>query len=415
MVGVTAALLAAVVVIVLIGIASALRRRLVDERSSVRDYQQTIDTLRHLSDRRRGAEAVPPGPAHEPAAFPQVSPQAPAGGPPPQTTPPQTTPPPPVPALPAPVGAASARHGGAGNGRGSRPAQRRRTSKLIASTSAAAVAEASSGRRAAYARRPGSPPVSMRVPSPPEAADDQTPAVPEAPTTPPPTAPATDPPTDAPAVTPGATPQRVTAAAAVRQLAATGNRYGARPARPSMPGAQRPERRGLLLTVAAVVLVGVVTGVAVAEAPSHPPSARSATTSTSGAHRSSGAGGGQGGKTTSSRTGSSSPGSASPGANGLDPVTSSSSSATYRVSGAPYTVVVATTTGPCWVEATDTTTGRVLWEGTLAPGNSRSIPATAGLLLRLGNSLAASITEGGRSVHLPPGAGDVFDLTFEVL
>ncbi|HMK99931.1 MAG TPA: hypothetical protein VK428_07070, partial [Acidimicrobiales bacterium] len=53
----TAALLAAVVIVLGAAAAGALRHRLADERSSVRDYQHTLDTLRHLSDRRAQAEA----------------------------------------------------------------------------------------------------------------------------------------------------------------------------------------------------------------------------------------------------------------------------------------------------------------------------------------------------------------------
>ena len=212
-----------------------------------------------------------------------------------------------------------------------------------------------------------------------------------------------------------AAPGPVTAADAVRQLAVAGNRYGTRSARPSMPGPKRAEPRRLWWTAAAVVVIGAVTGVAVAEAPAHPGSSTKANSATSAPSRRSAptshtsTGGGP------SSTGAKNIPGALVGPSGLDPVTSSTSAATYRVAGAPYTVVVSTTTGACWIEATDTTTGRVLWEGTLSPGASQSIPANDGIVLRLGNSLAASVTEGGQSVRLPPGAGDVFELTFEVL
>ncbi|MDE3085985.1 MAG: DUF4115 domain-containing protein [Acidobacteriota bacterium] len=45
-------LLVAFGLVVVAALAAGLRRRLADERNSVRDYQQTLETLRHLSERR---------------------------------------------------------------------------------------------------------------------------------------------------------------------------------------------------------------------------------------------------------------------------------------------------------------------------------------------------------------------------
>jgi hypothetical protein len=51
MVGMTLLLVAAGLVVVAV-VGGGLRHRLVDERHSVRDYQQTLETLRHLSEHR---------------------------------------------------------------------------------------------------------------------------------------------------------------------------------------------------------------------------------------------------------------------------------------------------------------------------------------------------------------------------
>jgi len=77
-------------------------------------------------------------------------------------------------------------------------------------------------------------------------------------------------------------------------------------------------------------------------------------------------------------------------------------------------VTVSTTSGPCWLEATDASNGQLLWAGTLAPGQSQTVSSPAGLQLRLGNSPVTTVTEGGQVVNLPAGASVVFDLDFQV-
>lgn len=196
---------------------------------------------------------------------------------------------------------------------------------------------------------------------------------------------------------------------AVRQLVATGARYGSGPRRLTMPRARRADRRPLLATVTAVVVVGTLTGVAVALHPAPGPSSPGAVDhggATVGAVAKSST-------STKAPTGKpTSPKKPAPsGPHGLAPVTASTTEATYDVPGAPYSVTLSAS-GPCWAEAVDVSTGQVVWEGTLEAGQSETVPATTGLFLRLGNTPAVTVTAGGQTVQLPAGYATVFDLTF---
>jgi hypothetical protein len=351
---VTAALLVAVVVVVALVLAGALRRRLVDERTSVRDYHQTLETLRHLSDQRRAAqqEPSPQGASSQEPSSQEPSSHRPAESP--------------------SAAQAALLATGAGTGRSrvpARPADPRRGARRR--------------RSAAYVTRSAAPAVSVRVDAPPARA--------------------------APA------DRRAPGADAVRQLAAARSRFGPASTRPSTLSPGRGGRRRWLATAAAAVVIGAVTAVAVAEAPSRSPSSparSSAASGTSGSPRRAGPAGARSGASSPASRPKTAPARAAPPT--LDPVTASSTEATYQVRSAPYTVVVTAVSGPCWMEATSSATGQVLWEGTLQPGTSQSIPAGDGLVLRLGNSPAVTVTEGGQAVRLPTGAADVIDLTFEV-
>jgi len=235
----------------------------------------------------------------------------------------------------------------------------------------------------------------------------------------PPEDPVDDPPSPvSPAPSPTGASGPVGAADTVRRLAAARNLRGQRSVDRSMPAANHAQRRAWLWTAAAVVVIGVITGVAVAEAPSHPSSSgQKAAKSISGVGRRATPSPRQRANPSSSKA--KAPGKAStvPPHNvpaGLVAISSSSTAATYEVSDAPFTVTVATSGGPCWLEATDSSDGQLLWEGTLAPGESQAIASPAGLVLRLGNSPVTTVTEGGQVVSLPAGAAVVFDLTFQV-
>ena len=391
----TSALLVAVFVVVGLGVtAGAIRRRFGTERSSVRDYHQTLETLRHLSESRASVEASGRASASSPSPGSNGSRaggRSRAGG----TGRGANGNAAAVDAgVSAPVaqtaGSSDAAEGGNGvrAGAGTRRGSKGRPTTLLASSGVKA------GRAPVLAERSGPPAVSVPVAEPVEAA-----------------------PVDPPAASPGDSaaagpphPHRISAADAVRELVAARNLYGPGPSRPTMPSPRGTDRSRLVWTVAAVVVIGVVIGLVLAKVPSHSPSTAASThRSTTGAPRSAApTARTSSGKPSTSSTGSSSTHGVT---NGLDPVTSSSTAASYRVPSTPYTLTV-DATGPCWVEATNSSTGQVLWTGTLHAGDSQVVPASSEVLLRLGDALNVTLAVSGQAVHLPPGFSPTIDLTF---
>ncbi len=155
-------------------------------------------------------------------------------------------------------------------------------------------------------------------------------------------------------------------------------------------------RTRLLPVVGAAVVLAVVVAVALVLAPSHP--------NTTAQHRSS-----PPRKTSTHRRHSHTTVTAPPD---VRPTAATAVSATYGVPSTGYTVELQAT-GPCWVEATATSTGDVVWTGTLASGQSRSIPATGSLLLRLGAADDVSVTLNGEPVIMPVGFHSPFDMSFD--
>ena len=64
--------------------------------------------------------------------------------------------------------------------------------------------------------------------------------------------------------------------------------------------------------------------------------------------------------------------------------------------------------------ATQASTGKVEWTGTVDPGASRSISVAGTLIVRLGAPTDASVTMDGRPVQLPTGFRSPFEMTFQV-
>jgi hypothetical protein len=147
--------------------------------------------------------------------------------------------------------------------------------------------------------------------------------------------------------------------------------------------------------VAAVVVLGIVVGIALALAPPHhkgaPPHRTSSPPKTSVPPRL---------NTTV------------PPPPQIRPTAATSSTAAYSAPATPYTVALRAT-GPCWVEATQMATGHVVWTGTLASGQAQSIPATGSLFLRLGAADDVGVTLNGEQVALPAGFQSPFDMSFE--
>ena len=84
----------------------------------------------------------------------------------------------------------------------------------------------------------------------------------------------------------------------------------------------------------------------------------------------------------------------------------------YTAPDSAYTVELSAT-GPCWILATETATGKVLWTGTMEAGQIQQIPATGSLVIRLGAAFVVTVTLNGEPVTLPAGHASPFDVSFQ--
>jgi len=91
--------------------------------------------------------------------------------------------------------------------------------------------------------------------------------------------------------------------------------------------------------------------------------------------------------------------------------TSTAITASYSAPTTGYTIGLAAN-GLCWVEATETSTGTVVWTGTLQTGQTKAIAASGNLVVRLGAANDVAVTLNGVPVVLPPGFASPFDMTF---
>jgi len=331
MVAMTTVLVAGVVVLIGAMAARVLWRRDAGERHSVQEHQHTLETLRHMADRRQDAERKV-GPRRRPrsAAPGPVTPADPAAS----ADPARFADPA---ASAGPAGPTGRRATGAAPTKGARrrgrPVGRASSAKIETSRREALVFvdDALAGPAASAARGP---------------------------------------------LTNGRPPSMLTA-----------GRFepGVRPRPP------------LVVVVAVVVLAAVALGVALTW--SSPP-ARRATTTTAAGRRPVTAG--SGGRA-----------SALPAGTTLTPAVETADTATYRAPPAPYTVVL-DASGSCWVLATDTATGTVLWTGTMAGGQSRSLSASGDLAVRLGAASDVRVSMDGTPVQLPSGFQSPFTMTFQV-
>jgi hypothetical protein len=329
-------------------------RRSADERQSVRDYHQTLETLRHLSNRNAG-EALrqtpgqaPRGPRRQPdpsrrdrestgGGSPTTGGPAPAGDP---RTPADT-------ALDGGAGAPAISRSGTLVGRSGSP-------RNGSAADVVASARDGGGRK------------TMAF------GDDAA----------------------------GSSP--IAASATVSELASGRALYRQR--RPAHSGSPLQPRRRSLLTATTVVVLAAVVAVAIALAPSrssHRPAASSSRTTS--AHSS--------GPSTKSGSSSHARKTPTPAPQTLQPVTSSADAAAYTAPAGAYSVELAAS-GPCWILATEITTGKVLWTGTLGAGDIRQIPATGGLSVRIGAD-NVTVALNGKPVTLPAGHQSPFNLTFQ--
>jgi cytoskeleton protein RodZ len=97
----------------------------------------------------------------------------------------------------------------------------------------------------------------------------------------------------------------------------------------------------------------------------------------------------------------------------LQPATTQTGGATYAV-GRPQFALVLETTGACWVQLRSGQTGPVVFQGTLAAGESRTFPGQGPMWLRVGNAAALAVRVDGSTVTMPHDPGLVYNLLFQV-
>jgi len=95
----------------------------------------------------------------------------------------------------------------------------------------------------------------------------------------------------------------------------------------------------------------------------------------------------------------------------LTPSEPTAFSAKYSAPSSTYTVAV-DASAPCWVLATDPSSGHVEWAGTVVPGTPHSLAVTGSVVVQLGAPSDASVTMDGQPVQLPTGFRSPFNLTF---
>ena len=94
------------------------------------------------------------------------------------------------------------------------------------------------------------------------------------------------------------------------------------------------------------------------------------------------------------------------------PTTASAHTASYVVGPSSYSLNIAATTGECWVDVTNSTTGSVLFTTTLQAGQSHAITATGPVTVIAGAPAVFTATINGSPVTLPPGNQAPFTLHF---
>ena len=179
----------------------------------------------------------------------------------------------------------------------------------------------------------------------------------------------------------------------------------------------RPKRLGALIAFAAVVVLIVVLIVAGMHsntpAPKHPTSGTATTVTSAPTHPQSrphsGATGTNGQKSHKKPAATTTT---------LAPIVSapaptSPNLANYQVGVASYALVLSATSGDCWVSATNTSTGEVLFTGVLTAGGSHTVAATGPVTVVAGAPAAFAATVNGVAVQLPFGFQAPFTMKFE--
>jgi Domain of unknown function (DUF4115) len=169
--------------------------------------------------------------------------------------------------------------------------------------------------------------------------------------------------------------------------------------RSSRPPSRVPAVLGILL-VLVLVVVGIVLAV---DKGHHSASPASHSHKTTVSHRS----------TTSSVsvTTSTVPPTTAPPSLQPEQATATAQSATYTAPDAPYDLTL-TSSGACWVYASEASTGAVLWTGVLQAGQVQSLNATGQVTVKLGHANTLAVKVNGVAVDYPTQYQAVFTLQF---
>jgi hypothetical protein len=175
----------------------------------------------------------------------------------------------------------------------------------------------------------------------------------------------------------------------------------------------RPKRLGALIALAAVVILIVVLFVAGMHSNNsphrHPTSGTATTVTTAPTHSRSHPGTAGANRPKSHKT--------SVTTTTVAPVVSapaptSPNVANYQVGVSSYSLALSATSGDCWVSATNTSTGDVLFSGVLAAGQSHTISASGPVTVVSGAPAAFAATVNGVPAQLPFGFQAPFTMMF---
>jgi hypothetical protein len=94
------------------------------------------------------------------------------------------------------------------------------------------------------------------------------------------------------------------------------------------------------------------------------------------------------------------------------PQSGTARSATYGVGSTNYTLTFSATTGLCWVDVTNTTSGATLFEKTLQPGEQSSLAVSGPVTVVIGAPTVLGLLVNGSAVALPSGFHTPYTVNF---
>ena len=94
------------------------------------------------------------------------------------------------------------------------------------------------------------------------------------------------------------------------------------------------------------------------------------------------------------------------------PQQSTARNATYDVPSSDFTLELSATSGACWVDVTNSTSGTTYFEGVLEPGQQHPLDATGPLTVVVGAPTVFAASVNGTAVALPLGTQTPFTMNF---